>query len=229
MIKNVSNYFIIPLAICVTLYVALKPDSSLNYDDYSTKGLELDYNMSKNLASIDDTSENNYHIELSNPFQSTHTFFPYLGKSYNGFKEALAFKESRGNYFTVNDLGYLGKYQFGTETLKMIGIYNPTQFLYNPELQEKAFLANAERNKWILRKDIKRFEGKTVSGVVVTESGILAAAHLAGPGSVKKFLRSYGNLNFSDAYGSTVRHYMKKFAGYDTSFIEADKKAKATL
>ncbi|MDG5491684.1 peptidoglycan-binding protein LysM [Psychroserpens sp. SPM9] len=228
MIKKIGNYFVVPLAICVTLFMALKPGKSLNYDDYSTHGLEIDYTISKDLAFNTDADEM-YSVELSNPFQSPHSYFPYLGKSFNGFKEALAFKESRGNYFTVNTLGYLGKYQFGAETLKMIGIHNPTNFLYNPELQEKAFLANAERNKWILRKDIKRFEGKKISGVLVTESGILAAAHLAGPGSVKKFLRSYGSQNVSDAYGSSVRYYMKKFSGYDTSFVEADKKAKAIL
>ena len=66
-------------------------------------------------------------------------------------------------------------------------------------------------------------------GVKVTESGILAAAHLAGPGSVKKFLRSYGGNNISDAYGSTVRAYLKKFSGYDTSMITPDKKARVTL
>ncbi len=132
------------------------------------------------------------------------------------------------NYFTVNTLGYLGKYQFGKETLKMIGIYSPNQFLKNPELQEKAFFANTKRNKWVLRKDIKRFEGKSIGGVKVTESGILAAAHLAGPGSVKKFLRSYGSSNFSDAYGSSVKYYMKKFSGYDTSIVIPNKKAKAT-
>ena len=32
----------------------------------------------------------------------------------------------------------------------------------SPELQEKAFIANAERNKWVLRKDIKRFEEKFI-------------------------------------------------------------------
>ncbi|WP_040279948.1 hypothetical protein [Psychroserpens damuponensis] len=228
MIKKISNYFVIPLAICAMLYVALKPQESLNIDDYSTVGLELNYDMSHNLASLDEEVEYD-HLQLSNPFHSTHLYFPHLGKSYIGFKEALAFKESRGNYFSVNTLGYLGKYQFGAETLKLIGIYNPNQFLYNPKLQEKAFLANAERNKWILRKDIKRFEGKFINGVEVTESGILAAAHLAGPGSVKKFLRSYGRTNVSDAYGSSVKYYMKKFSGYDTSFIEADKKAKAIL
>lgn len=229
MLKNIGNYFVIPLAICVTLYVALKPEVSLNYDDYSTKGLELDYNISKDVAVVAESSKENSTMNWSTHESFSHSYFPYVGKSYNGFKEALAFKESRGNYFTVNTLGYLGKYQFGAETLKLIGIYNPNQFLYNPELQEKAFLANAERNKWILRKDIKRFEGKTINGIVVTESGMLAAAHLAGPGSVKRYLRSYGNANVSDAYGSTVRHYMKKFAGYDTSFIQPDKKAKVVL
>ena len=90
-------------------------------------------------------------------------------------------------------------------------------------------MANASRNKWILRKDIKRFEGKYIAGVKVTESGILAAAHLAGPGTVKKFLRSYGDYNLSDAYGSTVKYYMKKFSGYDTTIVKPNKKAKAKI
>ncbi|MEM6517496.1 MAG: peptidoglycan-binding protein LysM, partial [Bacteroidota bacterium] len=130
---------------------------------------------------------------------------------------------------SVNTLGYLGKYQFGAETLKLIGIYNPNQFLYNPKLQEKAFLANAARNKWILRKDIEKYTGKTIAGIKVTESGILAAAHLAGPGTIQKFLRSGGNYNYSDAYGSSVKYYLKKFAGYDTSFIKAERRAKARI
>ncbi len=151
---------------------------------------------------------------------------PHTGNEYLGFKEAVAFKESQGNYFVVNTLGYLGKYQFGKGTLEMIGIYNPTAFLNDPKLQEKAFEANASRNKWILRRDIKRSVGKRINGVVVTESGILAAAHLAGPGSVKKYLRSGGKQGFADAYGSTVKYYMKRFAGYDVSSIEANKKAR---
>jgi len=149
-----------------------------------------------------------------------------LGKSYVGFKEALAFKESQGNYFTVNDFGYLGKYQFGKETLKLIGIYSPNQFLYNPELQEKAFMANLERNKWVLRRDIERFVGKRINGIEITESGILAAAHLAGPGSVKKYLRSYGQNGFSDAFGTSINNYMKRFSGYDTSIVKPNKKAR---
>jgi hypothetical protein len=67
--------------------------------------------------------------------------------------------------------------------------------------------------------------GKTINGIKVTESGILAAAHLSGAGNVKKFLRSNGSLRFSDAYGATIQSYLKKFAGYNVSTIEADRKA----
>lgn len=144
---------------------------------------------------------------------------PFLGSCYNGFKEALAFKESRGNYFTTNTLGYLGKYQFGVGTLQLIGVYNTTRFLNDPILQEKVFQTNLSRNKWILRRDIQRFVGKKIGGVIITESGMLAAAHLAGPGNVKKYLRSYGSNNVMDAYGTSVSKYLRKFSGYDISNI----------
>ncbi len=144
---------------------------------------------------------------------------PFLGSSYIGFKEALAFKESQGDYFTINALGYLGKYQFGIGTLQLMGVYNATRFINDPMLQERAFHTNIARNKWILRRDIKRFDGKHIGGVKVTESGILAAAHLAGAGNVKKFLRSYGEHNVSDEFGTSIAHYMRKFSGYDISLI----------
>ncbi|CAL2055136.1 peptidoglycan-binding protein LysM [Tenacibaculum sp. 190524A05c] len=148
-----------------------------------------------------------------------------LEKNFIGFKEALAFKESQGKYTVVNTLGYLGKYQFGKGTLRRFKIYDTQKFLKNPELQERAFTALCKVNKWILRRDISRFVGKRINGIVITESGILAAAHLAGAGNVKKFLRSYGNFKFKDSYGTSIESYLKKFAGYDVSHIIADKKA----
>lgn len=150
---------------------------------------------------------------------------PYLEKNYVAFKEAVAFKESQGKYHVVNTLGYLGKYQFGRTTLERFKIYDTSAFLQNPEQQEKAFMALCKVNKWILRKDIKRSVGKTINGILITESGILAAAHLSGAGNVKKFLRSNGAIRFSDAYGATIRSYMKRFANYDVSNIEADRLA----
>ncbi|TMM28621.1 peptidoglycan-binding protein LysM [Polaribacter aestuariivivens] len=150
----------------------------------------------------------------------------YLKRDFVAFKEAVAFKESQGKYATVNTLGYLGKYQFGRTTLHRFNIYNTEEFLANPELQEKAFVALCKVNKWILRKDIKRSVGKTMNGIKITESGILAAAHLSGAGNVKKFLRSNGTERFSDAYGASIQSYLKKFANYNVSNIEADKHAK---
>lgn len=159
-------------------------------------------------------------------FPQNSTFFssafiepPFLGSSYVGFKEALAFKESSGNYFSTNTLGYLGKYQFGIGTLQLMGVYDASSFLNNPELQEKAFQTNIARNKWILRRDIERFDGKWIGGVVVTESGMLAAAHLAGPGNVKKYLRSYGRYDVKDLYGTDMATYIRKFSGYDISEV----------
>ncbi|NNC33910.1 MAG: hypothetical protein HKO09_03435 [Croceitalea sp.] len=146
----------------------------------------------------------------------------YLKKSFIGFREALAFKESQGDYSAVNTLGYMGKYQFGKGTLRMMGVHDTFEFINNPKLQEQVFKLNVARNKWILRRDIKRFVGKRINGTVISESGIVAAAHLAGAGNVKKYLRSYGQEDFEDAYGSNVAYYIKKFAHYDISSIKAE-------
>ncbi len=152
---------------------------------------------------------------------------PFTGKYFIGFKEALAFKESQGKYHKVNTLGYLGKYQFGRETLKSVGIHDSLAFLRNPKLQEKAFVALLSKNKWELRDEIKEYSGKVVDGVKITESGLLAAAHLGGVGSVKKFLCSNGARKCKDDYGTSVKSYMKWFGGYETSAIVADANAKA--
>jgi hypothetical protein len=159
-------------------------------------------------------------------FESIDSYdIPFLQNNFIGFKEALAFKESQGKYRAVNTLGYLGKYQFGKNTLVRFGIYNAEEFLQNPELQEQSFVAYCKVNKWILRKDIRRSVGKIINGIEITESGILAAAHLSGAGNVKKYLRSNGKKNQRDAYGSCIEAYMKKFSGYDVSDIKADRLA----
>ncbi|MFH6995830.1 peptidoglycan-binding protein LysM [Flavobacterium sp. FlaQc-48] len=141
------------------------------------------------------------------------------------FKEAVAFKESQGKYRLVNSLGYMGKYQFGPQALRSVGIHNDKAFLKDPALQEKAFVALLSKNKWILRNEIERYEGKIINGVQITESGILAAAHLGGAGSVKNFFKNNGSRHFRDAYGTSLKSYMRAFGGYDLSHIEADSDA----
>lgn len=157
------------------------------------------------------------------------TYFdvPFTGKTFIGFQQTLAFRESQGKYHKVNSLGYLGKYQFGLETLKILGIRDTPAFLRSKKMQERAFMANLSRNKWELRKEIEKYSGKMIKGIEITESGILAAAHLGGPGSVKRFLRTNGRRKFKDGFGTSIVEYLKDFAGYDTSFIVPNEKAKA--
>ena len=155
--------------------------------------------------------------------------YPLLGRSYLAFKEALGFQESGGDYHVVNEFGYMGKYQFGSGTLEMIGIQDTIRFLRNPTLQEAAFYANTARNKWILRRDIARFENEVINGIKITESGILAAAHLAGAGNVKKFLRSGGQNSFRDGFGTSIKYYFRKFGDYDTSSVIPEKRPEARV
>jgi len=174
----------------------------------------------------------NQNDELSYSFPSleqkdyTNLNVPFTGKFFIGFKEAIAFKESQGKYHKINSLGYMGKYQFGSETLKTIGINDSLSFLNSPKLQEKAFVTLLSKNKWELKDEIEKFSGKIVGGVKVTESGILAAAHLGGVGSVKRFLNSNGSLKCKDEYGTSVKTYMRDFGGYETTGIIAENDAR---
>ena len=174
---------------------------------------------------VDESEELLYQFPSEKPSDYVNLSLPYIGKHFVGFKEAVAFKESQGKYNKVNSLGYLGKYQFGPGTLRTIGVHNTTSFLRNPDLQEKAFLALLSKNKWLLRKEIAKYEGAVINGIYITESGILAAAHLGGVRTVKRFFRSNGERYFRDAYGTSIVSYMKAFGGYDTEFIEANKHA----
>ncbi|WP_413512643.1 peptidoglycan-binding protein LysM [Myroides odoratus] len=154
---------------------------------------------------------------------------PFTGKTYIGFKQALAARESNGLYRIVNSFGYIGKYQFGRLALRSIGIFDSDEFLNDPLLQEKAFDALVAKNKWILRNEIKTFDGRRIDGIKITESGILAAAHLGGAGSVRKYLKSNGANSFRDGFGTSIKTYLKKFSGFDVSEIDPEKNALVLL
>lgn len=150
----------------------------------------------------------------------------HAGKTFVGFKEALAYRESRGSYTVVNRFGYMGKYQFGKRILRFLGINDMDEFLNSPEQQERVFTLSLQRSKWFLRKEIQKYVGKKINGIEITESGILAAAHLAGATSVRKYFKCQGNYDFADGNGITLQHYLKLFAGYDTSHIVPEEKPK---
>ncbi|WP_313111137.1 hypothetical protein [Aequorivita sediminis] len=202
--------------LAIVLFVAMAFSSKK--EDYSSSIFTTDI--------VGDVAHVPYEYEVNLNSQDR---IPYLGKSFLGFSYDLGFSESSGNYTAVNRLGYMGKYQFGRSTLNWVGIYNTTQFLNSPLLQERAFKALISKNKWVLRDYIDQYVGQTINGIRISESGLVAAAHLGGAGNVKKFLDSKGKIVFKDANRVPITKYMKRFGGYDISEILPDNNAKATL
>lgn len=135
------------------------------------------------------------------------------------FLNALAFSESRNNPKVYNTFGYIGKWQFGVAARKSTGFAHITywKFVKNPNIwseqdQEIAMRMLVMKNTQHLRDVILKYEGTVIKGKTITKSGILAAAHLAGAGNVKKyFTYSY---NPKDAYGTSLEKYLLKFSGF---------------
>lgn len=87
------------------------------------------------------------------------------------------------------------------------------------------------------RLKLQQHIGKTIKGIEITESGIIAAAHLKGYGNSKhpgviQFLKTDGEIDPKDGNKTPVSKYMSVFANYDlgccgsltTVFIDKDKK-----
>jgi hypothetical protein len=178
---------------------------------------------------IENTEVYDYRVPSKDESIKLHHNIPFTGKTFIGFKQALAVKESAGIYDLVNAYGYMGKYQFGRSTLRNVGVYDFKNFLNNPALQEQAIEALLSINKWELRKEIRNYSGRVINGIKITESGLLAAAHLAGASSVKTYLRSNGRNGFRDGFGTSLKSYIKRFNGYDTSNINPNRFAKVTI
>jgi hypothetical protein len=137
-----------------------------------------------------------------------------IKQSHNNFLSAIGRRESSNRYDIINKYGYMGKYQFGRETLNSIGFKNisNSKFISSPRIQEAAMITLLRVNKKNLRRQIKRHAGTVVNGVYITESGLLAGAHLAGAGNVKKWLRN--GKRFKDGLGTSVVSYIELFGGY---------------
>lgn len=137
-----------------------------------------------------------------------------IDKSYEDFINSLGHKESGNNYNSVNTLGYLGRYQFGMSTLEYLE-YEGTvdEFLSNPELQDEFMYKSLLIRKQILDDYIEQYDSTEYEGTIITESGILAAAHLAGSTGVKRFFDK--NQDRGDAYGTSISDYLIEFSGYE--------------
>ena len=166
--------------------------------------------------------------------------------TYNDYFNHLSKRESSNNPQAVNQYGYLGKYQMGESALIQAGFYkydshtkhhswngvwtkeaqemmvaSKQAFLNNESAQDFAVRVYTEKN-WdmIASFGLDRYVGKTVNGVEITASGMLAGAHLVGIGGLRDFIQR--GEDKKDGNGVPVSNYIKKFAGYETPFADED-------
>lgn len=153
-------------------------------------------------------------------------------------------------YNIENQLGFIGKYQFGEALLIDLGYYRANfyygngasrnewqgtwtgkngvnskqDFLNNQNnVQEtairEAFELNLKRINSQLEQNglsLRQYIGQQRGGVVITISGILAAAHLRGEGGVIQLLR-YNQVS-QDENGTSILTYLREFAGFQTPY-----------
>jgi len=140
-------------------------------------------------------------------------------KNMREFKYAIAARESSNNWKDYNPYGYIGKFQFGKAAMQSTGFGHIefVDFMNNPSVfpeydQEKAMDSLLRINEYILRSYIAEFEGELfLDSIKITKTGLLAASHLAGPGNVKRFLKTNGRYNPQDQMGTRLSDYLITF------------------
>jgi len=140
-------------------------------------------------------------------------------KNMREFKYAIAARESSNNWKDYNPYGYIGKFQFGKAAMQSTGFGHIefVDFMNNPSVfpeydQEKAMDSLLRINEYILRSYITEFEGELfLDSIKITKTGLLAASHLAGPGNVKRFLKTNGRYNPQDQMGTRLSDYLITF------------------
>jgi hypothetical protein len=141
------------------------------------------------------------------------------------FLEKLSYRESRNNW-KISKKGYIGQYQLGKYAFKDIGKdeIKHDDFQKNPNIypeieQNQDVIKLLKKNKTYL-KNYYKYIGQTINGIEITESGILAAAHLVGQKSIKNFLDSNGKKDRKDGNGTRCSDYLKYFSGYTLNLLK---------
>lgn len=133
------------------------------------------------------------------------------------FLQHIGQRESNNTVGVVNRYGMMGKYQFSPGTLQYIlgDTITRQRFLRDAELQDTAMVKYMRDNNVKLQDLISRYSGTTFKGVRITRSGILAAAHLAGPQGVRQYFATTDLHGRRDGNGTSVREYLLTFNGYN--------------
>lgn len=160
----------------------------------------------------------------------------YGNTSISKIKDVLARRESKHNYFVVNQFGCLGKYQFTVNTLKGLGFtkkeikefitctkvtntLTKSSYSFDPSLQERAMDSLLAVNyRWLKSNHLLKYNGKYVGGIKVTTEGMLCALHLLGGVSLKDYLVHQGSM---EEYYKILKNgkviFVRKFDGNNTS------------
>jgi hypothetical protein len=135
---------------------------------------------------------------------------------YELFVKALGKRESNNQYDNGNNMPFWGYYQIGPTVRETLNVkIGWKQFKADSTYQDYLMYQNLKFNeKRIKQSYFNYFVGKKIKGIVITYSGILAGAHLAGGGGVRRFLSTNGKYNPSDAFGTRLSDYINEFGGY---------------
>ncbi|CAM6001450.1 unnamed protein product [Sphagnum balticum] len=141
-------------------------------------------------------------------------------------------------YQKINNQGYVGGYQFGTQELADTGVYHaapgedlsknswkgtftlpgqtPTDingFLHNKQLQDQAFAMRvAYLDKQASDQGMLDHLGKTINGVPITPETITALEHFGGITGAKRFLYTNGGYDPADANNVHLSGYAGRVA-----------------
>lgn len=143
-------------------------------------------------------------------------------KSFKHFLFELSNRESGNDWTSYNKWGYVGKYQFGRLALTDLGYSNCftlDEFKNNPSvfpewLQDDLIVKLININEKTLNSYIIKYKDSIIEGIRITESGIIAAAHLVGSTNTIKWLTDSTHKDITDGNNVSIKHYLTLFAGY---------------
>jgi hypothetical protein len=116
----------------------------------------------------------------------------------------------------------MGKYQFGKPRLIDLGLMNKAgwipplsleRFLGNAACQEATFIAHVARYLATIDHRYMTKYGMTIDGIPITASGLVAAAHLVGLGSVNQMIRT--GTRPTDGNGMSAVKYLAWMGDFD--------------
>lgn len=152
----------------------------------------------------------------------------YIGRYQFGetaLKDIGMYEESGGNVDGNND--WKGTFIIPNKYGKTIRTKNKNAFLNSSAAQETA-MEKYMKKQWEYIKSfgINKYVGKKYKGFTITESGLIAAAHLRGAKRLSEFFNELSQFKtiknmkpYRDANGKSVIDYMRDFAGYDVKEI----------